>query len=119
MSTKYIPEGYHSVTPSLTPHDASAAIDFYQRAFGATEVYRLPGPDGKVMHAELKIGNSHIMLSDEFPDWNALSPKTIGGSSGSLMIYVEDVDAAFAKAIKAGATQQQPVTDQFWGDRIG
>ena len=119
MSVKPIPEGYHSVTPSLTLDDASAAIDFYKRAFGATELYRLPGPGGKVMHAELKIGNSHIMLSDEFPDCGALSPKTIGGCPSSLLIYVEDVDAAFAQAIKAGATEKQPLTNQFWGDRIG
>ena len=119
MSVKPIPEGYHSVTPSLTLDDASAAIDFYKRVFGATELYRLPGPGGKVMHAELKIGNSHIMLSDEFPDCGALSPKTIGGCPSSLLIYVEDVDAAFAQAIKAGATEKQPLTNQFWGDRIG
>ena len=119
MSVKPIPEGYHSVTPSLTLDDASAAIEIYKRAFAATELYRLPGPGGKVMHAELKIGNSHIMLSDEFPDCGALSPKTIGGCPSSLLIYVEDVDAAFAQAIKAGATEKQPLTNQFWGDRIG
>ena len=119
MNVKPIPEGYHSVTPSLTLDDASAAIDFYKRVFGATELYRLPGPGGKVMHAELKIGNSHIMLSDEFPDCGALSPKTIGGCPSSLLIYVEDVDAAFAQAIKAGATEKQPLTNQVWGDRIG
>jgi len=119
MNVKPIPEGYHSVTPSLTLDDASAAIDFYKRAFRATELYRLPGPGGKVMHAELKIGNSHIMLSDEFPDCGALSPKTIGGCPSSLLIYVEDVDAAFAQAIKAGAIEKQPLTNQFWGDRIG
>ncbi len=117
MSIEHQPGGFHTATPSLTILGASAAIDFYQRAFGATELYRMAGPDGKIMHAEIKIGDSVIMMSDEFPDWGALSPTTIGGSASSLMLYVEDVDATTAQAAAAGATVERPPTDQFWGDR--
>jgi PhnB protein len=109
--------GYHSITPSITVQNAGAAIDFYKSALGATEVMRLTMPDGKVMHGEIQIGDSRIMLSDEFPDWGCVSPQSIGGTASSLMIYVPDVDAAFTQAVAAGATSISPPTDQFWGDR--
>jgi PhnB protein len=115
---KPIPEGYHSVTPYLVVDDANAAIAFYQRAFGATEKFRMPMGD-RVGHAELQIGDSVIMLADEFPDMGHLGPKSRGGPTSSIMLYVEDVDTAFNKAINAGATQQRPLEDQFWGDRMG
>jgi PhnB protein len=110
-----IPEGYHSVTPSLTVRGGAAALDFYARAFGAKEHYRLPDPAGKIMHAEIEIGNSRLMLSDEFPEWGALAPEP--GRGGAFMIYVPDADAAYKKALAAGATSVQEPTDQFWGDR--
>ena len=113
-----IPEGYHSVTPYLTVDDAAAAIDFYKKAFGAEEIFRLPMGD-KIGHAEIKIGDSNIMLSDEFPDFDNLGPKSRGGATSSIMLYVEDVDTAFPKAIQAGATEVRAVEDQFWGDRMG
>jgi PhnB protein len=113
------PPGYHTVTPSLTIRGAADAITFYQRAFGATEHLRLASPDGTVMHAEIRIGDSIIMLSDEFPAWGCLSPATIGGCPTSIMLYVPDADALFAQAIAAGATEVRPMTDQFWGDRSG
>jgi PhnB protein len=113
----HIPEGYHSVTPSLTCRNAAEALDFYVRAFGAVELFRMPEPDGKLMHAEMRIGNSTLMLSDEYPDWGAVQPEA--GKGGTFMIYVPDADAAFAQAVAAGATELQPVTDQFWGDRSG
>lgn len=109
--------GYHSITPSITVQNAGAAIDFYKSALGATEVMRLTMPDGKVMHGEIQIGDSRIMLSDEFPDWGCVSPQSIGGTASALMIYVPDVDAAFTQAVAAGATSISPPTDQFWGDR--
>ena len=119
MSNNYIPTGYHALTPAIICRDAAAAIDFYQRAFGATVRHNMAMPDGKVMHAEIQIADSVVMISDEFPDWGSVSPQTLGGSAASLHLYVPDVDAAFAKAIAAGATQQMPVQDQFWGDRSG
>jgi len=115
---KAIPEGYHSVTPYLVVHDAKAAIDFYTRALGATEKFRLPMGE-RIGHAEIQIGDSIIMLADEFPEMGHLGPKSRGGTTVSLMVYVDDVDAAFARAIRAGATEQRPVEDQFWGDRMG
>ena len=118
-NVKPIPEGYHSVTPYLIVNDAAAAIDFYKRAFGATETVRMPGPDGKIGHAEMLIGDSHIMLADEYPDMGARSPKSLGGSPVSLMIYVEDVDALAKQAVAAGAKETRPVKDQFYGDRTG
>ncbi|HEX2034111.1 MAG TPA: VOC family protein [Chloroflexota bacterium] len=115
-----IPEGYHTITPSLTLSDAGAAIEFYKRAFGAEELGRMPSPDGKVLHAELKIGDSRIMLADEFPDMGSCrAPQSLGGTSISLHIYVEDVDTAFQRAVEAGATVTMPVQDTFWGDRYG
>lgn len=123
MALKSVPDGYHSVTPYLTVDDAAAAIDFYRKAFGAQELFRLPMPDGeggeKLGHAEIRIGDSHLMLSDEWPSMDALGPKARGGASATFMIYVPDVDHAFQQAIDAGATVQQPVADQFWGDRTG
>ena len=113
-----IPEGYHSVTPYLIVNDAKAAIDFYTRAFGATEKFRLPMGD-RIGHAEIQIGDSMIMLADEFPDMGHLGPKARGGTTVSLMVYVEDVDRAFAQALEAGGTQKRPVENQFWGDRMG
>ena len=115
---KPIPEGYHSVTPYLVVDYANAAIKFYERAFGATEKFRLP-MGNRVGHAELQFGDSVIMLADEFPDMGHLGPKSRGGPTSSIMLYVEDVDRAFNKAINAGATQQRPLEDQFWGDRMG
>jgi PhnB protein len=119
MPVKPIPDGYHTLTPFLTIRDAARAIDFYKQAFGAEARDVVKGPDGKVMHAELKIGDSIIMLSDEFPDFGCLSPQTIGGSSTGLHIYLENVDAAFDRAVKAGAKVEMPLADQFWGDRYG
>ncbi|HET9408499.1 MAG TPA: VOC family protein [Candidatus Sulfotelmatobacter sp.] len=119
MPVRPVPEGYHTLTPSLTVRDAERAIDFYKKAFGATEVGVMKGPDGKIMHAELKIGDSLIMLADEFPQFGALSPQSIGGSASSLHIYVENVDAAFDRAIKVGGKTDMPVADMFWGDRFG
>lgn len=113
------PPGYTTVTPYLTVDDGSAAIEFYTKAFGAKERFRLPMPDGGVGHAELTIGDSIIMLSSEFPQMGAVSPKTLGGTTGSLLLYVEDVDARMAQAIGAGATEIKPAEDQFWGDRMG
>jgi PhnB protein len=119
MSVKPIPDGYHSLTPFLTVRDAARAIEFYKEAFGAKERGVMKGPDGKIMHAELMIGDSIIMLSDEFPDFGCLSPQSIGGSAVGLHIYLDGVDAAFERAVKAGAQIEMPVMDQFWGDRYG
>jgi PhnB protein len=116
---KPIPEGYHTVTPYLMFSGASAAIEFYQRALGASEVLRMDEPSGRIHHAEIKIGDSHVMLADEHPELQALSPKTIGGSPVSMHVYVEDVDAAVDRAVKAGAKLVRPVADQFYGDRTG
>ncbi|MDB6077499.1 MAG: Glyoxalase family protein, partial [Akkermansiaceae bacterium] len=104
---------------SLTIKGAAEALEFYKRAFGAEERYRLEGPGGELMHAEIKIGDSVIMMSDEFPDWGALSPETIGGCPITIVLYVPDADSAQARAIEAGAKERMPVSDQFWGDRMG
>jgi len=116
---KAIPEGFHTVTPHLTVKNCGEAIDFYKKAFGAEETMRMPGPNGTVMHAELRIGDSPIMLNDEFPEMGAKSPKTIGGSPVSIHLYVADVDGLFDRAVKAGAKATMPVADMFWGDRFG
>jgi len=117
---KAIPDGYHTITPYLTVKGAAAAIDFYKRAFGAEEIGRFAGPDGKsVMHAELKIGDSIFMLSDEFPGAGCRSPQSLGATTMNMHFYVNDVDAAFDRAVKAGATALMPVADMFWGDRYG
>jgi PhnB protein len=115
-----IPEGYHSITPYLVVNDAATAIDFYKCAFDAKETYRLHGPDGKsILNAELKIGDSKVLLSDEFPHGGCRSPKSIGGSAVTLHIYTEDVDKVFNQAVDAGATNIMPVMNMFWGDRYG
>jgi PhnB protein len=116
---KPIPDGYPRVSPYLAVDGAAAAIDFYVDILGATERGRMPGPDGKVGHAELQLGDSVIMLADEMPDFGNRGPKTIGGSPVTLSVYVEDVDDVLARAEKAGATILQPATDQFYGDRSG
>jgi PhnB protein len=117
--TKPIPDGYHTATPYLVITNAGNAIEFYKEAFGATECMRLATSGGKVMHAEIKIGDSPIMLCDECPDSNALSPQTIGGTPVSIVLYVEDVDTVVKRAVAAGAKLLMPVADQFWGDRCG
>ena len=119
MATKAIPDGYHSVTPYLIIKGAAAAIDFYKRAFGATELMRMPSPDGRIGHAEIKIGDSAIMLADEHPQMGYRSPQTLGGSAVSMMVYVDRVDDVFKKAVEMGAKELQPVQDQFYGDRSG
>jgi len=118
MAVKAVPVGYHTITPALTIRDCARAIEFYKQAFGAKERGGIAkGPDGKVMHAELIIGDSVIMMADEFPEFGTLSPQSVGGSSVQLHIYLDNVDAAFDRAVKAGATVQTPLADQFWGDR--
>jgi len=117
-NVKPIPDGYHSVTPYLTISGAADAIDYYKKAFGATELFRMDH-QGKVGHAEIKIGDSPIMLADEFPEMGQVSPKTLGGSPVGIMIYVDDVDTIFNRAIAAGGEQQKPLQDQFYGDRSG
>jgi uncharacterized glyoxalase superfamily protein PhnB len=120
MSAKAIPEGYHTLTPYLICRNAASAIEYYKKAFGAVQKGDvMAGPEGKVMHAEVRIGDSLIMVADEFPEWGSLSPQSIGGSGMGLHIYVEDVDAAFDKAIGAGGIVEMPVADMFWGDRYG
>src|SRR2546425_813172 len=120
MAAKRIPQGFHTVTPSLVVRSAAEAIEFYKRAFGAQELMRMPGPGGKgIMHAEIKIGDSIIFLSDEFPGMGCRSPQTLGGSTGALNLYLEDVDAAFQRAVNAGAKPSMPLADMFWGDRYG
>jgi PhnB protein len=118
-NVKPIPDGYHSITPYLIIKGAADAIEFYKKAFGATELFRMAQPNGKIGHAEIKIGDSPIMLADEFPEMKYVGPKTLGGSPVSLMIYVEDVDRVFNQAIAAGGEQQRPVEDKFYGDRSG
>lgn len=114
-----IPEGYHSITPYLYMSDAQGAIEFYKRAFGAVEIFRMDAPGGKIGHAELRIGDSIVMLADEFPEMGARSPQSIGGSPMSLLLYVENVDEVFERAVKEGATVDRPVQNQFYGDRTG
>jgi PhnB protein len=118
-NVKPVPEGYHSVTPYLILSDANAAIAFYKAALGAGEVMRMDDPAGRIHHAEISIGDSRIMLADEHPEIQALSPKTIGGSPVSIHLYVADVDAAVERAVAAGAKLVRPVADQFYGDRVG
>lgn len=117
---KAVPEGCHTVTPHLAVRGADRAIEFYKKAFGAEELMRMPTPDGKtLMHAELRIGDSRIFLSDEFPDMGCRSPQSLGGATSALHLYVEDVDAAFNRAVAAGAQVRMAVADMFWGDRYG
>jgi PhnB protein len=115
--TKPIPAGYHTATPYLFIKDAARAIEFYKQAFGAAEVMRMPMPNGKIVHAEIQIGDSRIMLADEFPEMGVRSPQSIGGSASLVVLYVEDVDAVTARAVAAGATIVKPLQDQFYGDR--
>jgi len=116
---KPIPEGFHTVTPYLIAKNASEAIDFYKRAFGAKERYRLPMPDGKIGHAEVTIGNSIVMVSDECAEHGSFSPQTLNGSCVGFALYVEDADKAFQKAVHAGATIKEALENKFWGDRCG
>jgi PhnB protein len=119
MGVNAIPEGYYSLTPYLVIKGAAKAIEFYKKAFGAVETVRMPGPDGQIMHAEVKIGNSMLMLADENPERGHLSPSSRGGTTSSVMLYTDDVDATFKRAIAAGATAQMEPVDMFWGDRMG
>ena len=118
--TKPIPAGFHSVTPTLTVRGAGDAIEFYKKAFDAEEIIRFAGPDGKtIMHAEIKIGDSIIMLNDEFPQMNCLSPQSVGGPSSAIYLYVENSDSIFNNAVSAGAKVRMPMMNAFWGDRFG
>jgi len=124
MAVKPIPEGYHSVTPYLIIRGAAAALDFYKKAFGAKELFRFPMPDGQIGHAEVRIGDSHVMLADEPHDdvhqqLGFKAPKSLGGTAVGIMLYVEDVDAIAKQAVAAGAEEVRPVVDQFYGDRSG
>ncbi len=123
--TNFIPEGYHTVTPSLVIRGAKEALEFYKKTFGAEVTYCLDRPDGKVMHATMKIGNSILMISDECPPHEGhdtlcvRSPADVGGTTTNLYLYVKDADAAFNKAVNNGATVSMPIADMFWGDRVG
>ena len=119
MAANPIPEGYHTLQIYLAVEDASKAIDFYKEAFGAEETIRMPGPDGSVAHAELQIGDSKLMLSDPFPQSNVRPPSERGGPTASIFMYVDDVDATFEQAQRAGATVVSELEDMFWGDRFG
>ncbi len=118
-NVKYIPEGFRAITPYLTVKDAAKAIEFYKRAFGARERVRMPTPDGKIAHAELQIADSIIMLGQECPEHGSVSPETLEGSPVGLALYVQNVDEAFDRAVRAGASVKEPVGDKFWGDRTG
>ncbi len=118
-SVRPIPEGYHSVTPYLTVNNAARALDFYQRAFGAKEIMRMNGPDGKIGHAEFKIGDSIIMLADEMPAGGTRSPQSLSGTTAGIFLYVDAVDKVFNQAVAAGAKVDTPLSDMFWGDRYG
>lgn len=119
MATKHVPEGYHTATPYLIMDDAARAIDFYKRAFGATELMRYDAPGGKIGHAEIRVGDSVIMLADEHPEMGYRSPKALGGSPVSILLYLDDVDGQFERAVAAGAKSLRPVENQFYGDRSG
>jgi PhnB protein len=116
---KPVPDGYHAVTPYLIVNDGPAALEFYKKAFGAVELLRMPRPDGRIGHAEIKIGDSPVMLADEHPEIGALSPQSVGGSPVSIHLYVADVDAMFNQAVAAGASVVRPLQNQFYGDRTG
>ena len=119
MAAQPIPEGYHTVTPYLAVEDAARAIEYYKQAFGAEESVRMDAPNGMIAHAELEIGDSRVMLSDPFPQASTKAPRDLGGTSVSVMMYVEDVDAVVKQAADGGATVLMEVADQFWGDRMG
>ena len=116
---KPVPEGMHAVTPHLVCAGAAEAIEFYRKAFDAVETARLAGPQGKLLHASIRIGDSEVMLADEFPDWGSFGPKSLKGSPVTLHLYVEDADAFVARAVAAGAKVTMPLADMFWGDRYG
>ena len=116
---KPIPDGYHTLTPALTVKNGAEAIAFYKRALGAEEIMQIPGPDGRLMHAEMKIGDSGFMLGEEMPEQGCRAPASVGAVSSSLYVYVQDVDKAFRRAVEGGAKPVMPVTDMFWGDRFG
>ena len=119
MPVKPIPDGYHSVTPYLIIKGVAEALEFYKKAFGAIELMRMPGPDGRIGHAEIRIGDSAIMMADEFPDMNCVGPLTRGGPTSSILLYVPNVDALCKQAVAAGAKEVRPIQDQFYGDRSG
>jgi PhnB protein len=119
MAVKPVPDGYHTATPYLIVNGAAGAIEFYQKAFGATELMRFSMPGGKIGHAEIKIGDSPIMLADEYPEMGYKGPQSLGGSPVSIMLYVEDVDSFFNRAVAAGAAIKEAVQDKFYGDRSG
>ena len=119
LSVKPIPEGMHTVTPHLVCAGATEAIEFYQTAFGATELSRVPGANGKLMHASVRIGDSVVMLNEEMPEWGAFGPKSLKGSAVTIHLYVENADAVFEQAVAAGAKITMPLDDMFWGDRYG
>lgn len=119
MAVKPIPDGYATVTPYIYVRKSADALAFYEKAFGAKEIYRLTMPDGGIAHAEMRIGNATVMMADEYPDWGNKSPETLGGVSAGFAIYGEDCDAMFARAIEAGAKEFRPLADQFYGDRSG
>lgn len=119
MAVQPVPDAYRAATPYLIIEGAAAALDFYKQAFGAVELMRIPGPEGRIGHAEIKIGDAPIMLADECPEMGFRSPKALGGTPVSLVVYVPDVDAVFAKAVAAGGTALRPVQNQFYGDRSG
>jgi len=119
MSVKAIPAGHHTASPYLAIKNAAEALEFYKKAFGANEIYKLMMPDGRLGHAEMRVGDSIIMMADEFPEYGGKAPQTLGGSPVSIYLYVEDVDAFFKKALAAGAKERKPVMDQFYGDRSG
>lgn len=118
-AVKPVPDGFHSVTPYLVCAGAAAAVAFYEKAFGAVELLRVPGPDGRLLHAAVRIGDSVVMLNDEFPEMGAVGPKARQGTSVTLHLFVEDADVSFARAVMAGATVKMPLQDMFWGDRYG
>ncbi|HVI86520.1 MAG TPA: VOC family protein [bacterium] len=119
QSVKAIPPGYHTITPNITVKDAAKAIEFYKSAFGAQEIMRMPGPGGRIMHAEMTIGDSKFMIADEMPEMGNKGPKSIGGSPVSFYLYFENVDSAWKKALQAGGKETGPLADMFWGDRTG
>ncbi|CAN5855557.1 Dot/Icm type IV secretion system effector PhnB [soil metagenome] len=119
MTTNAVPEGYHAVTPAIVVRDGAAAIEFYKRAFGAEEVHRMEGPGGSILHAEIRIGDSVVMLGEENEEWGTKSPLSTNGNPGSLHLYVADADESVKRAVDAGATVSFPLEDAFWGDRYG
>lgn len=119
MAVHHIPEGYHSVIPYLIIDGAASALEFYKEAFGAVEIMRMPDPSGRIAHAEIKIGDAHVMIADEHPEMGQRGPKSIGGTPVGIMIYVEDVDARYNAAVAGGATAIRPLENQFYGDRSG